>query len=364
MSNTQKIDYALTLSDTNTLKGIAICAMLWHHLFIGQPSFGTAASIIAQACNICVAMFLFLSGYGLTIQFAKDLNQKKEPRILATVKFLAKRYTKFYLNYWVIFAIVIPIGIIAFGRTFNVAYGPETDLPGFAILDFLGLMGKQSYNATWWFNRIILFFYFFFPFLYLGMRHIAFGIAILTLLYIWPHSILYHFEELDIAFPMYFYIFASGIFFARHKNVLSKILSNIKPHLVLTISVIGFTFSYTAWATGIIPCIQITTWDTTATEFLCLAIACIKTQFKKECKPLIFLGKHSMNMYLTHTFILGYFFSSFIYWFSNPILIFIVLLACSLLLSMGIEFCKGKLGFYKMQNWLIDRITNLHYGRD
>lgn len=35
-----KIDYRITLNETNIIKGIAICAMLWHHLFLEHKEYG------------------------------------------------------------------------------------------------------------------------------------------------------------------------------------------------------------------------------------------------------------------------------------------------------------------------------------
>jgi len=50
-------------------------------------------------------------------------------------------------------------------------------------------------------------------------------------------------------------------------------------------------------------------------------------------KLLEFLGKHSTNIWLIHTFFCYYLFKDFIYSFKYPALIFIVLLLCSLAAS-------------------------------
>jgi len=75
---------------------------------------------------------------------------------------------------------------------------------------------------------------------------------------------------------------------------------------------------------------------------------------KRNMSALEFMGKHSMNMYLVHTFVCSYFFHDFIYGFKYPILIFAVLFAISLLLSIVIEFFKTKVGFYRLQ----DKVVN------
>ncbi len=55
---------------------------------------------------------------------------------------------------------------------------------------------------------------------------------------------------------------------------------------------------------------------------------------------LAFLGKHSMNIFLFHTFVYSYYFSDFIYSDPNPLIIYAKLLAVCLPLSMAIEWFK------------------------
>lgn len=67
---------------------------------------------------------------------------------------------------------------------------------------------------------------------------------------------------------------------------------------------------------------------------------------------LIFLGRHSMNMFLTHTLIRTTFFQDFSYSFGNAWLNVLVLLIITVLMSMVIEFLKKKLHFYSFINKL------------
>ena len=64
-----------TKEDSNICKGIAICMMLMHHLFGSNDYNGyvidfhpfTEGRIVflAVLCKICVAVFVFITGYGL-----------------------------------------------------------------------------------------------------------------------------------------------------------------------------------------------------------------------------------------------------------------------------------------------------------
>lgn len=70
-------------------------------------------------------------------------------------------------------------------------------------------------------------------------------------------------------------------------------------------------------------------------------------------KPMGFIGKHSMNIFLIHTLIFEYYFMDFIYGFKHWFLILLALLGTSLIVSIVIEYLKEKLGYNK----LISRIT-------
>ena len=66
-------NYTLSLKDSFLIKGIAIFLMLWHHLFYTHAEYGYLVQTTAILGKVCVAMFLFVSAYGLTIQFEKKI---------------------------------------------------------------------------------------------------------------------------------------------------------------------------------------------------------------------------------------------------------------------------------------------------
>ena len=118
--------FALTRQDTAVLKGIAICAMLCHHLY-GYPPDGVEpySGMLAWfgvLGKVCVAMFLFCSGYGLASQYGPSKS------VLSDVRFVLRRLTKFYLNYWVIFVIFVPISVFLFHRPLSAAYGEHVNI--------------------------------------------------------------------------------------------------------------------------------------------------------------------------------------------------------------------------------------------
>ena len=63
----------LSKSDTSALKGIAIMAMLLHHLYysipIGVEPYTGILYLLGIIGKVCVPIFLFCSGYGLKAQY-------------------------------------------------------------------------------------------------------------------------------------------------------------------------------------------------------------------------------------------------------------------------------------------------------
>lgn len=161
-----KYNFTLTSSDSLVLKGIAICLMLWHHLFT-TIEYGELVLYMAAFGKVCVSIFLFVSAYGLHVQYTK-LNFSNISSILKNnFIFLFNRFTRFYLNYWFVFLIFVPIGIFVFDINLKQAYGSNVNLIKRTIYDIFGMQGFISYNMTWWFNKLIILFYLFFPILYI-----------------------------------------------------------------------------------------------------------------------------------------------------------------------------------------------------
>ena len=179
----------LSIKNSNSLKGFALLLLLCHHLFYnvnddycdiyighGQYLFHS----IAMQSKLCVAIFVFLSGYGLMRQVNGG--------ILNLRSFYQRRMTKLMMNYWLIWLLFVPMGILFFDRTFAIVYGEEFLVLKFAA-DILGIsnaFGFFGYNATWWFYSVIIILYLLFPLLYKYRRYwvlqIIIGIVVYYLL--------------------------------------------------------------------------------------------------------------------------------------------------------------------------------------
>ena len=124
------------------MKGIAICAMLLHHLYASPitesiESYGGFLRWIGIVGKVCVSIFLFCSGYGMSVQY-----RKVESWSDSTV-FLRRRLIKLYTNFWVVYAIFVPITVFFFNRPLSAAYGYHTHLYKEVASVFLDLLCRQ-----------------------------------------------------------------------------------------------------------------------------------------------------------------------------------------------------------------------------
>ena len=160
-----------TKDHTQAAKGLAILFMYIHHLFTfprrmldGNSYISLFPSIsieyeLGYAAVICVSMFLFLSGYGLS----KTINAKKT----GTIDFIVHRLWNFYQVYWFYFLIFVPVGLIFF-RDVTLFQSDvlryDFNFMGF-LKNFIGI--SSSYNGEWWFVWLYIVLIIIFPFLIL-----------------------------------------------------------------------------------------------------------------------------------------------------------------------------------------------------
>ena len=329
----------LSLKDTNILKGIALLLLLLHHLFYVQKGLYDDIHLYNEHFlvnelgifgKLCVAIFVLLSGYGLTIQANK--NQK-----IQLVEFYKRRFTKLYLNYWFIWIIFVPIGVLFMHRTFEIVY--VNHIWEKLIIDIAGLsfaFGFYGYNATWWFFSCIIVLYLLFPFLIRMLGKYNMILIILSLgLYVLQLSFLRAINQYLISFVL-------GMIVANGINVTpSPLLNYVNKWLLLLILIFACCIRNLLGGYAIL-----------LDSFICLTGIMLYKQIKLPTffsRVLEFIGKHSMNIFLFHTFIYLYYFKEFIFWSRNPIIIYLTLLIVCLLVSMVLETIKQKIGFYKIK---------------
>lgn len=351
----ETIDFRLSLNETNIIKGIAICAMLFHHLFYETSAYGSFTQQFAIVCKVCVSMFLFVSGYGMAIQYSKIHHNGFKEKFILTLKFLLKRLSKFYLNYWIIFVFIVPLGVCVLGRPLSTAYWTNEPIWCSLAKDILGIQVSDPYIITWWFNALIISLYLLFPFLFWLMGRKPIAIGLLALLFLWPREYIvdnffYILYLWNSNLTIYTLIFALGIFIAQNIEAINNFLNKIKLPIVLVLSIsisISLCFIRQLYAEKYVDAISL---DAFITIFIALSVIAFCRMIKLQKSPLAVLGKHSMNIYLIHTFILMFFFPKIIFECKFSPAIFIALLGESFAISVAIEFAKKKAKFYELQN--------------
>lgn len=250
-------------------------------------------------------------------------------------EFYQHRFKKLYLNYWFIWLIFVPIGIFVFGRGFPEVYGEHYIAK--SILEFFGMLnflGDYGYNPTWWFYSCIIALYLFFPFLYWLYQHFPLLLFTGTLLIPFSDKFVY------LPFSHFSLPFLIGMYMASQP--LEKFKSIRVPELLMVFLLLSLARNPSgSLMVGI-------------DSLLCLSLSLIviKINWEKSCKYLerflLAMGRHSMNIFLFHTFIFLYWFRDFIYITRNPLIIFIELVISCYIVSIVVEFVKQKIRFYKI----------------
>ncbi|MCH5308522.1 MAG: acyltransferase [Prevotella sp.] len=317
----------LEKDDTLVLKGIALLFLLIHHLFYQNDGLYNDIQLwkdhylmqeIGIMSKVCVAIFVFLSGYGLAV------GTKNNEGIPDLRKFYIHRFKKLFINYWFVWIVFVPVSYFCFGMTFEKAYQHQIGLQ--LIMDIFGVheiffgYPVYCYNPTWWFYSCIIVLYILFPLLYkwvctdtISVLLASIAVSFLPI----PHTDFIRF---------YLLAFVFGIIF---------VVKKLPPPINLWIPLAIFAI--------IMAERNLTKYPIFTDCLICVALVQLyrNTSLYKPIKQtLAFLGKHSMNIFLFHTFIFYFWFKEFIYASHNPIIIFVLLLSICLIISIGLEWIK------------------------
>lgn len=147
-----------------------------------------------------------------------------------------------------------------------------------------------------------------------------------------------------------------GIYFAE-EDVFSKVKAwcyknNIIMKFVLSICIMGMLMIFRQSTLGIKKFLYICDGVVPAYVILFSYVYIISIPYLRNV--LCFLGKHSMNMFLTHTFIRAIYLQAWSYSFKFAFLDVLILVIETVLLSMLIEKLKDLLGY----NLICSRIKN------
>ena len=337
--------------NSQAMKGIAILLMMFHHMYLEKSRFEpynvsfapfTADKImyIARTFKICVPIYAFITGYGLYLSYKNNTS--------TPVRWTGKRLMKTMSGFWIIWLFSVAFFLVWNGYTITRycrSGNKAVDLAG-VVIDFLGLsklLGTPTLNGTWWYMSAAIIFIICVP---LFMKQEENLILILVAVAALPRVL-----SLNVMGRSGIYAFLPALLmgmcvskydlFNRWFQVWNhggkKIIKFLLEFLLVFILYKAYRFlplkSYSELHWGIYPVVFIAA----CCEFIVVIPGIRQT--------LHFLGKHSMNIFLLHTFVRQ---RSFVYIGGHFILNTMILLLVTLAVSIVLEWFKKISGYNRL----------------
>jgi hypothetical protein len=366
-----------TKEHTMQMKGIAIIILLFHHCFLNAQRWATVPyeklattkgwgyypisfapfsshtiQYLASFSKICVAMFVFMTGYGMWISYE---SQKKKTTMSNYIK---KRMVTLMTGFLIIF-VVTEILAIPTGRFIEV-YGHDFRSVVYMIIDALGLaklLGTPLFCLTWWYMSLAIVLIMIFPFVHSIMEKYQWIVVVASIIV--PRACGFG-QSTDLF--RYLLAYTLGMYFAQHdllarikekfmeQNVAGKLLSLIVSLIGLAVIIKCRQNAWIGWK-------YLDFWDGFAAMYVIVISYIYILNGKWIVKGLGFLGKHSMNIFLIHSFYRDVFFHEFTYSFYYAWLDYIVLMAISLVTSIVLEWFKKLIRYEKFIDWVKRLVT-------
>ena len=366
-----------TKEHTMQMKGIAIIILLFHHCFLNAQRWATVPyeklattkgwgyypisfapfsshtiQYLASFSKICVAMFVFMTGYGMWVSYE---SQKKKTTMSNYIK---KRMVTLMTGFLIIF-VVTEILAIPTGRFIEV-YGHDFRSVVYMIIDALGLaklLGTPLFCLTWWYISLAIVLIMIFPFVHSIMEKYQWVVVVASIIV--PRACGFG-QSTDLF--RYLLAYTLGMYFAQHdllarikekfmkQNVAGKLLSLIVSLIGLAVIIKCRQNAWIGWK-------YLDFWDGFAAMYMIVISYIYILNGKWIVKGLGFLGKHSMNIFLIHSFYRDVFFHEFTYSFYYAWLDYIVLMAISLVTSIVLEWFKKLIRYEKFIDWVKRLVT-------
>lgn len=147
----------MPVSVSQELKGLGILAIVFAHISFMLVTDYRFLYPLSIAAGVGVDLFLFMSGYGLTVGMLK--------KRLTPLEFYRRRATKVLIPLWVVLAGLFLADAVFLRRFYS---------PPYVLQSFLGFFPSaiptDDVNSPFWYISWILLFYVFFPLLFMPKR--------------------------------------------------------------------------------------------------------------------------------------------------------------------------------------------------
>ncbi len=270
--NTYNGDF-LSKANTGVLRGVCVTLILVHHF--SQQLFDASYLLPFKYIGVfAVALFFFLSAYGMTVSLTKNPDYLK--------RFLFKRFKSIYIPYLIINTVTVIIMSLYYHASYTV---PDI---------VLFTLGVRLIDPSLWFVHRILIYYvvFYLSFKFLSKNRALIAISLFTAAYcivccrlgrgIW---------EFRTAFS-----FPLGVCFGLYHGRIFRVLSERYVMITSLCSVCFLASGYMYYHTDVLSMAS----GALAALFLILLVVLVLMKVTIASKPFSFLGSISYEIYLIH----------------------------------------------------------------
>lgn len=347
-----------SIKDSQVAKGMAVFLMFVHHLFLKQEywlgyklDFGIVGTErmmkIASFSKICVAVFIFLTAYGMTIKFGREVKQNSD-----LIKITSKKYISLITSYLFIFFFTQLLWMVLKSGENLRYYGTGLKALWSFLVDAGGISffySNHILNATWWYMSILLTMLVMLPFVW-KMNQCIGNLVILAALVL-PKAL----GTNDGPFVEYLPVLALGMV-AADKNWIQRLANVGDKHFVLKL------LKWLIYVVVLYGCFVIR--NTSDYDMMIDPIAAfIVIMFGKEIvgkipivnNLLYAYGKYSFGIFMTHSLFILYFFNDYLFRIKNGLLIFVALAVVSLLLAVVLKKMEKICGIEKLKEYLLKK---------
>lgn len=280
-------------SHTDELKGVAMLMVLFAH--IGYFLFTDTRFLypLSIAAGVGVNIFLFLSGFGLTVS-ANTSNK-------TIIEFYKKRLKVIYIPMWAVLTLVLVLDFFLLNKTYDLNLVVSSFMGFFPVADIY-----TSINSPLWYFTLIIFYYLIFPLVYKKKTSYFSILLVLILGYIVTTLKLPVSADVQKLYKLHYLAFPLGMFFAQLKDSkadlkIRHMFKDVLPSRALcllkyiSLFLLLFIFAYTTVHSGVgnkTIIEQSISLFSVVLIFLVFLVKDIQSNF------LITLGKYSYEIYL------------------------------------------------------------------
>lgn len=259
---------------TDCIKGLCIIVILLHHISLRMqpPRLMLPYTFFG---HLAVSMFLFLSGYGLTMSKLQKNNYLNN--------FFSKRLSKVYLPFILVNALTLILLFSVFNTKFSV------------IQTILYLSGINLIDSTQWFVISILLFYVVF---YLCFKFFKPEVAPkIILVYAFSYFLILIFFRFGEWWYNTVFCFPIGVYVALYYN---KFVEFMKKNYAAICSSSLISFAVFFYLGHFIPTLFSVFFNTISSVCFVFLMLSFLFKIKFNSKPFLFIGSIAYEMYLIH----------------------------------------------------------------